>query len=222
MMDNLWYADWRNDRRCSVEYLGVDVDAYDMPRRRRALRAELGLPRSARIAIHIGNMGRPKNHPGLGTLFRAMASSDRTLHLLVVGRRNESIEARFLANAGESASRVHILGARFDVPRLLLGSDVFLLPSISEGLPTVVLEARAAGLPAVVSNLTGNLEIARHLDRVVCLDPTETDRWVEAVRDAVQLGPEDHRGTGNPLRQTVFDAMVSAEAHADLWRRSVQ
>ena len=221
VMDALWYPSWRSDPRCSVEYLGVDLASYDTPRTRASVRKELGIDPTARIAVHVGNMGTPKNHPGLGALFGELAARHPDLHLVAVGRRNPTFEEPMRAAAGHR-DRLHVLGPRNDVPRLLLGSDLFLLPSVNEGLPTVVLEARAAGLPAVVSDLTGNLEIAKNLTRVDCVSLARPwTHWADVCDHALRTPPDSNLGSRNPLFGTPFDAEQSARAHAELWRRSV-
>lgn len=223
-LDALWPPDWRGDRRFSVVYLGVDTGRFQQPRDRVGVRAELGLPADARLALHVANMGPAKNHPGLGELFGVLARRHPDLHLVAVGRPNPTWEApmRAAVAAAGASERLHVLGPRSDVPRWMLGADLLLLPSVNEGLPTVVIEARAAGLPAVVTDLPGCLELATHLDRVTTVPlGGGWDRWAAACDDALAAGTDAHLGDANPIRGTVFDARVSARAHAQLWSTSV-
>ena len=79
------------------------------------------------------------------------------MRLRGVGEREEALKA--LAGELGMAERAHFLGFRRDVPALLRASDIFLFPSLQEGLPVAQMEAMAAGLPCVVSNVRGNADL---------------------------------------------------------------
>ncbi len=223
LLDDLVGPRWRDDPRISAIHLGVDLARFDVPRARVAVRRELGIPREARVLIHVGNMGPAKDHPRLGALFAAVAARAPDVHLVAVGRRNPDFEDPMRAAMGRSGDRARITGPRDDVPRLLLAADAFVLPSRTEGLPTVLLEARAAGLPAVASDLPGIRETARLLPGIRTVSrAAPVDAWADAVLDALDAGADPHRGARNPLRGTPFDGATSARAHAALWRRSVE
>lgn len=133
----------------------------------RALRRELGLPARARVIISVGRLSRVKGHR---VLLEALAelvpaggeSSGRgDLHLLLVG---EGPERGALAKQARSlglAERVHFAGRRDreEVAALLHIAAVFVLPSYYEGFGIAVLEAQAAGVPVVASDVGGVREV---------------------------------------------------------------
>jgi glycosyltransferase involved in cell wall biosynthesis len=135
---------------------GIDLARFvPSPETRAAVRAELALPPHAFVVGTVGRLVREKNQP---LLVRAMAPLlSSTLRLVIVGDGPErpALDAA-LAELGPPAAFVHVLGARADVPRLMNAFDVFALSSDSEGLPLVVIEAMAAGLP-VVSTAVGGI-----------------------------------------------------------------
>lgn len=103
------------------------------------------------------------------------------------GSRRADLEAR--ASALGIAERVHLLGHRSDAPALLKYADVFVLPSLVEGLPLSVLEAMAAGVPVVATDIPGTREAVEH-DVTGLLVPPRDPRALAHAIDRV-LGDVD-------------------------------
>ena len=119
------------------------------------IRAELGLAPSARIALAVGNLYPVKGHTHLVAALGRLAPRHPDLHVVIAGR-GELAEAL----AGQAwelgvGDRLHLVGLRSDIPNLLAGADLFVLPSLSEGLPLALLEAMFAGRPIVASDVGG-------------------------------------------------------------------
>jgi glycosyltransferase involved in cell wall biosynthesis len=120
---------------------------------RAAVRAELEIPETAKI---VGMTARLIAGKGITTALEAVSLLTRIvpdLHFVVVGDGPERGKFESYGEALGLAKRVHFLGWREDVPRLMAGWDMFILPSSSEGFSLSVLEAMASGLPVVVSDL---------------------------------------------------------------------
>jgi glycosyltransferase involved in cell wall biosynthesis len=122
---------------------------------RAAVRAELGIPVDAFVVGTVGRLVREKNQPLLVRALAPLLSSATRLLVVGDGPERPAFESA-RAELGERAAFVHALGTRGDVPRLMSAFDVFALSSDSEGLPLVVIEAMAAGLP-VVSTAVGGI-----------------------------------------------------------------
>jgi glycosyltransferase involved in cell wall biosynthesis len=151
--------------RLQVIRNGIDLSRFPSPldpSRRASTRAALRLPEDAFVVICVARLAPEKN---LGILLEAMArlvsSSFKLpkLHLLLVGdgpwRPTLEHQVRML----RLPERVTFAGTRTDIPELLEASDLFCLPSRTEGLGIAVIEAMAAGLPAVVSRVGGLPEV---------------------------------------------------------------
>lgn len=138
-----------------VVYNGIELpplpSAAERARLRGEVRAELALAPGAELALAVGNLYPVKDH---ATLLRAAAPRPG-LAVAIAGRGGEEERLRALAHALGIADRVRLVGLRDDVPRLLAAADVFVQPSLSEGLPLAVLEAMAAALPVVASRVGG-------------------------------------------------------------------
>jgi len=128
---------------------GVDVDRHYPTIGRESLRAELGIPADAFVVGSAGRLSHEKNFQDLVVAVSRSRGLGGSPHLAVFGEGAEraALEAQ-VASLGLERS-VSFLGWRTDLPRLLGALDVFALCSNAEGLPLAVLEAMAAGLPAV-------------------------------------------------------------------------
>ena len=125
---------------------------------RNKVRKELNIENKFVIG-HIGRMAPPKNQKFLLKIFREVKKEKNNAILLIIGDgplRNEIEKEIDNLNIGDS---VILLGVRNDVPELLMAMDVFVLPSLYEGLPVVCVEAQAAGLRCMLSdNITKEVD----------------------------------------------------------------
>jgi glycosyltransferase involved in cell wall biosynthesis len=124
------------------------------PAARQAARQELGLPLDGPLT---GTVSRLDPVKGVDYLLRAFAQV-RDGQLVVIGDGPERTTLHALADGLGLTGRVHWAGYRSDVPKLLPALDIFVQPSLHEGLPNAVLEAMAAGLPVVATKVGGTPE----------------------------------------------------------------
>src|SRR4029079_18461408 len=81
------------------------------------------------------------------------------------------------------ADNVAFLGSRDDVADILRDSDVFVRPSLTEGMPLAVLEAMACGLPVIATSVGGTGEVIRHLDNGILVSPCDVGGLAKALID---------------------------------------
>jgi glycosyltransferase involved in cell wall biosynthesis len=179
---------WEADSRWRILHYGIDLTPFRNPVAPAAVRAELGIPAEAFVMGHVGRFVKQKNHAFLVDIAAEVARREPMMRLLLVGDGplRPTIEQR-VAQAGLT-NRIVFAGLRSDVPRLMLGAmDVFVLPSLHEGLPVVGLEVQAAGLPFVLSDVVAEeLDEVKPLVRRLSLS-LPASAWAEAilaVRDA--------------------------------------
>lgn len=120
----------------------------------RDARAKLGLPQNCRILLFVGRLEAQKN---VETLLNAHRNLPEDTHLVVLG--DGALEDDLKARAGD---RVHFKGRVDDVQPYLAAADLFVLPALAEGMSNALLEAMAAGLPSVVSKVSGNTDLIDH------------------------------------------------------------
>ncbi len=202
---------WADDPRYHVLYYGIDVapfrgDGADGA----ALRAELGLPANGLVIGHVGRFHQQKNHAFLLEVFAEVARREPRAHLLLVGdgplRPAIERQAQDLGLAG----RVTFTGVRDDVPRLMLGAmDLFLFPSLYEGLGIVLVEAQAVGLPCAISDVIPDEAdvIPEMVHRLSLQDPPT--RWAEVVLACAQSRPLSQPEALARIQQSPFDIKIS-------------
>jgi len=118
-----------------------------------AVREELGLGPDDTLLVAIGNLYPVKGHRYLVEAMALLADRHPALHLAIAGRGELAPAIAACAAQHGLGSRVHLLGLRADVAAVLAAADVFVLPSLSEGLPLALLEAMFAGRPIVASDV---------------------------------------------------------------------
>ena len=139
--------------KARVLYYGVPITEHPSQQDREAFRLSLGLPLTTPLVLHVGNFRPQKNHEGLLRVFQQVVAVVPKARLLLVGDGpSRSHIERLIQELGLSES-VIMLGFRYDVRHIMDCCDVFLFPSIYEGLPVSVLEAQSAGMPVVASRL---------------------------------------------------------------------
>lgn len=130
----------------------IDAAAYAYDTAKRAdVRQALGLGDEL-VVGHVGRFNQPKNHPFLLEIFAALLKKEPDSVLLLVGGGEDMPKMQAKAQALGIAEHVRFLGVRSDVAELMQAMDVFVFPSLYEGLPVTMVEAQVAGLPCIISD----------------------------------------------------------------------
>lgn len=171
-----YFDDWREQSdQLSVCYNGIDMESFLAPFDRIAVRDELGIAKDALVVGHVGRFAKPKNHATFIYAAAILAKRMDRARFLLVGDgdlRGDS-EARVAKLA--LTDRFVFVGSRSDVPRMLSAMDAFLLPSVHEGLGSVAIEAQAAGVPVIASNLPAIAEALCPPMRALSCDPLDAE-----------------------------------------------
>jgi glycosyltransferase involved in cell wall biosynthesis len=145
-----------------VHGVGVDLEPFSpIPKSEASVREELGLGNQDVVVTCVAEFTPAKNHAFLLAAWRRVTAEEPRAHLLLVGdgQLKKSIERKIML---EGVRNVHFLGFRSDVPRLLQGTDIFVLPSRREGLPRSIMEAMAAGKPVIAAKIRGSRDLVAH------------------------------------------------------------
>ncbi|HMR48026.1 MAG TPA: glycosyltransferase family 1 protein [Arachnia sp.] len=187
--------------------------AFD-PDSRSAARVELGVEDTL-VVGHIGRFTEAKNHAHVVRVFEALASSFPAARLLLIGEGQLRTEIERLVRMSGLEEKVQFLGSRADIGRLMSAMDVFLLPSLYEGLPVTLVEAQANGLPCVISSsITDEVRLTSHVLSVDLDAPVE--EWVSAVSSA-PIGQRERVPVANELKGGVYDVEYSVHRMSTLY-----
>jgi glycosyltransferase involved in cell wall biosynthesis len=186
---------------------------------RLSFRHEIGAPRWAVVATVAASLDS-KGHGDLLAAVAGVVADGVDLRLAVVGegRRGRPIISKTAAELG-IADRVHLLGFRDDVPRVLAGSDIFVLPTPSEGLSVAIMEAMAAALPVVATAVGGNPELVEPAKTGYLVPAGDAGGLADAIR-ALARDPVKRRVMGRAARSRVtleFTADKMVDRYAELY-----
>ena len=151
--DALFPPDWREHRKWNVMLLGVDTAPFEIPVDGDSLRRALNIPAGVTVIGHVGRFEAQKNHTFLLRVAVEYLMRVPEAVILLVGEGPLRTQIEAAARGMGILEQIRFAGVRKDVPALMRGvMDVFILPSLFEGLPLVLLEAQMAGLPCLLSD----------------------------------------------------------------------
>jgi len=156
------------------EYSGLSED------NKKQLRNSLGINEDETVIGHVGRFVPIKNHQLIVEVFSEYVKKHQNSKLLLIGEGPEFNNIKVLAEQKNLADKVVFTGVRSDVPQLLQIMDKYIFPSKVEGLGISVIEAQAAGLPCVISNIIPVESVVSDSVTRVNLDDG-IDVWVNAL-----------------------------------------
>ncbi|WP_152597428.1 glycosyltransferase family 4 protein [Neobacillus niacini] len=164
--------------------VGIDTEQYQLESLdKRKIREAIGLRGDDIAIISTGDLIKRKN---FNTAITAIAKANNPkLHFLICGKGPELDSLTALAKELGVDNQIHFLGFRSDIKELLHISDLFLFPSIQEGLPRSLMEAMASGLPCIVSNVRGNVDLIEHGNGGMLINPFDANGYAKAINELI-------------------------------------
>ncbi len=194
-----------NSQKFHIIQNAINTDNYKPDSEiRKEYREKLGLG-NKKTFIHVGRFHPAKNHPFLLKVFFEVHKKDSNTILLIAGDGELRPEIEKQIAALNLQNDVVLLGSRSDVPNLLRAADVFVFPSVWEGLPVTVVEAQAAGLHCFVSS---NVTKEVHVSELVNYLPIDNgvDCWV----DSISIVSTDKKNVVDQIKKAGFDICYTA------------
>ena len=204
-------GEWLYTKNYEILPNGIDVDRFAFSAELRdEYRNNLGI--GDKLAIgHVANMNTEKNHMFLIDVFELIVKERQDVCLLLIG--DGVLRAEIEAYIGDRQLNQHImvLGKRSDVAQLYQCMDIFVLPSLFEGLPVSLVEAQCSGLPCVVSNrVTEQVNVTKN---IVYLGIEDRDKvlWKNVILDTIaHTGNIERMGGADVLRASAFSIDCNA------------
>ena len=173
----------------NILHNAIDIDRFGFNADMRCrIRSEFGLSDDTTIVGHVGRFMIQKNHAFLLEIFSEYLKINGKSTLMLVG--GGELESTIKQKASELgiSDKIIFTGVRSDIPALLSAMDVFVFPSLYEGMPNTVIEAQATGLPCLIADT-----ITREADitgLVHYLPLGDADAWAHLVADLPQVKRE--------------------------------
>lgn len=157
----------------------IEDKRLEIKRTREQVRRDLNIPQDGLVMVNVASLYWIKNQRVLIDALRRM--DQKNISLLMVGDGPSRRELEAYARTQGVFERVRFLGWREDIADILNASDVFVLPSLSEGLPICLLEAMSIGLPCIASRAGGIEEILSDGINGIMMKPTSINDLIEAL-----------------------------------------
>lgn len=186
----LFGPSWRQNGRFQRLFYGYDFDRFRAATEdaRTAIRRELRVADDELVIGHIGRLEKPKNHDFIIDLIAASKSrGDGRYRFVLVGDGQLMPKVKGDVARRGLQDRVVMTGQRSDIPELLSGFDVLILPSLWEGLPVTILEGQATGVQCVISDRVSS-EVVVLDDEVRQVPLADMNAWLQTV-DAMARRP---------------------------------
>lgn len=202
--------------RLVVIYPGVDPARFRLePGTRDRVRRELDVS-DRFVWIAVGRFEDNKDYPTMIEAFGLHHEQFPNSSLLIVGAGPLEKSLRALVSKKSLDDVIHFLGIRRDVPELMAAADAYLMSSAWEGLPAVLLEACASGLPIITTDVGGNREVVTDQETGYVVPPKDSGALVSAMSVIAAMGGPE-RGEMGKRAYSHFDEYFSIEKIAIKW-----
>jgi len=168
-------------KACTIQY-GVDTNRFH-PGKNEHLRKLLKIKKNDIVIGTVARLTEQKGHRYLIPAMPKIVKAHPNVHFLFIGDGPLSEQLSDQAESLGVRKFIHFLGFREDVPLLLRGFDLFVLPSLYEGLPNVVLEAMASGLPVIATSVDGTPEAVVHRETGFLVPPCQPEPLERVILD---------------------------------------
>jgi glycosyltransferase involved in cell wall biosynthesis len=196
---------------------GIDQKKFNPQKKYKNIREELNISPGDVLVLFIARFTGHKQPLTLIRAYERVLQSNPHMHLLMVGEGDQKPEALELIDKLGLRQKITLEPFRQDVPDVLASADIFVLPSLWEGLPIGLLEAMAMGKAVIASNVDGSREIIQQNVNGVLI---ETDNLVENLANALLLLSRD-AGKRKQLSQKAIET-VNEKYNAEHMTRQIE
>lgn len=195
--------------------VGVNIrDFQDVAVNRDEKRKEIDVGKNQVVFITVGELIDRKNHDILLDAMKQL--NNKNAVLLIVGNGTNAARLQARIDSEGLCDSVKLLGYRTDVKELLKAADCFVFPSLQEGLPGALMEAMAAGLPCIASNIRGNTDALG--DSEFMFNPKDCDSLVTYMGKMLNVETRSWEAEKNKERIKKFDISEAIKAYKNIYQ----
>ena len=192
------------DKEFEILKNGIDLEKYSFNTEIRELYRQKINAKNKVVIGHIGNFIEQKNHKFILEWYLELTKKNNNYLLLMIGDGILLEEMKEKANILGLADKVIFLGKTTEVSNYLQAMDIFVLPSLHEGLPVVLIEAQASGLPCIVSDKVS--EEANITGSIKYVDIKDKHKWILAIKQTTYiLYNEDRKEVCKKWKKNLID-----------------
>lgn len=167
----------------TIEYVpgvGIDIDKINsIQGNKEELCKELNIPSDSTLLLSVGELSKRKNHE---VIIRSLSQLPNNVHYLICGQGQLENYLLDVAKELKIENRFHLLGYRTNIPQIMKSCDIYVFPSLQEGLPVALMEAMACGLPCIASRIRGNVDLITQGANSLLCNPNEYMDFVNAIK----------------------------------------
>jgi len=173
----------------NINYLlnAIDVESFSENRitNRDFLRSELNVDNDTIIITQIGRLAPVKNHNFTIEFAKHLKNNQQKFKIVIVGAGNLKEELQSKIKDLDLENEVLFLGVRSDIPNILAGTDIMLMPSFHEGFPVVLVETQASGVPSLIADtISSEVELGMRMVQFLSLDDS-FETWENKLKELV-------------------------------------
>jgi len=160
---------------------GLEIEKYQIQINKTEKREELGIPTKMPIIGCIGRLEKQKGQKYLLEAFALFLKKDARAFLIFVGDGSDRKQLQILSKELGIENSIKFLGNRNDVPEILQIIDVFVLPSLYEGMSNALMEAMATGLPIIATDIPENRELLSSKDSGILIPARDSSALADKI-----------------------------------------
>lgn len=207
-----------------VEYIpgiGIDVKKFqNLEVNKNEKRKKLGIGEEKIVLLSIGELSKRKNHE---IVIKALAKLNSTkVVYLICGKGDLKKDLEKLSIELEIEKQIKFLGFRTDIAEICKCADIFVFPSLQEGLPVALMESMASGLPVACSKIRGNTDLIN--EEEVVFNPKSVEDIKEVIGKMIDLSKNslERMGERNQRISKKFDKSIVEKMIGNIYRRIEQ
>lgn len=204
-------------------YNGVELDKFGNKKFREAKRKELGIDANTCVIGTVGRIHPQKGHELLIEITEELLLEHKSLLFLIIGKGYLEKELTRKIKSLNLSEHFLLLGEREDIPELLSCMDIFVLPSLREGFPNVIMEAMASSLPVVATDVGGIREIIINNETGFIIPPANASELYEKLLKLIHdKDLRDKMGNAGYERVKQFSIDKMARETEDLYQELIK
>ena len=174
--------------------------------------------------LHVGRVYEVKNQLFIAEIAEELKKRDKKIRILCAGKGNQDYmdKVQEVIKSKDLQKHMKMLGVRKDISELLRKSKAFILPSLYEGMPLVLIEAQASGIHCVSAD-TFSKEVDFGIDAIEWLPlQAGAKKWADAIEDAIEKGRKEKTEVVNAIEENGFDSRIFTKKLCELYIQNVR